>query len=287
MANIKTETEPRNSRFVLTHRTVEGLKPQTDAYRMSDVRCPGLAIRIAPGGLKSWEVAFRIRGAGKVRRKALGPFPAVGLDGARDRATAIVRAAQAGRDLIQEEADAAAAAAARITVGELQAEYVKRACAKLRTKHEIDLRLKRALEPLKDRPVDEIRRRDLRKVFVATADRGAPREAEKQRQSVHAMFRWGVGEDLVEANPVTGLKPFSAGEPRERVLSPGEVRTLWDWIAASDLTPDMRDSLRLQLCLGSRIGEVAGLHVEEVDQNNWIWTLPARRSKNKKPRVTP
>jgi integrase len=199
----------------------------------------------------------------------------------------MVRAAQAGRDLIQEEADAAAAAAARITVDELRTEYVKRACAKLRTKHEIDLRLKRALEPLKDRPVDEIRRRDLRKVFVATADRGAPREAEKQRQSVHAMFRWGVGEDLLETNPVTGLKPFGAGEPRDRVLSPGEVKTLWDWIAASDLTPDMQDSLRLQLCLGSRIGEVAGLKVEEVDQNNWIWTLPAGRSKNKKPRVTP
>jgi integrase len=266
---------------------VEALKPRPEAYRISDVRCPGLAIRIAPGGLKSWEVAFRIRGAGKVRRKALGPFPAVGLENARERATGMVRAAQAGRDLVQEEADAAAAAAARITVDELRAEYVKRACAKLRTKHEIDLRLKRALEPLKDRPVDEIRRRDLRKVFLATADRGAPREAEKQRQSIHAMFRWSVGEDLVETNPVTGLKPFSAGEPRDRVLSPGEVKTLWDWIVASDLTPDMQDSLRLQLCLGSRIGEVAGLKVEEVDQDTWIWTLPAGRSKNKKPRVTP
>jgi integrase len=287
MANIEAKSEPLYSRSVLTHRTLEALKPRPEAYRMSDVRCPGLAIRIAPGGLKSWEVAFRIRGTGKVRRKALGPFPAVGLEDARERATEMVRAAQAGRDLIREEADAAAAAAARIIVDELRAEYVKRACAKLRTKHEIDLRLKRALEPLKDRPVDEIRRRDLRKVFVATADRGAPREAEKQRQSVHAMFRWGVGEDLVETNPVTGLKPFSAGEPRERVLSLGEVRTLWDWIAASDLTPDMQDSLRLQLCLGSRIGEVAGLHLEEVDQDNWIWTLPARRSKNKKPRLTP
>jgi integrase len=246
-----------------------------------------LAIRVAPGGLKSWEIAFRIRGAGRVRRKALGPFPAIGLDKARDRATAIMRAAQAGRDLLKEEAEAAAVSAARMTVDELRAEYVKRACAKLRTKHEIDLRLKRALEPIKDRPADEIRRRDLRKVLLATLDRGAPREAEKQRQSIHAMFRWSVGQDLVDANPVTGLTPFSAGEPRERVLSPAEIKTLWDWMATSDLTPDMRDSLRLQLCLGSRIGEVAGIQVEELDQVNWIWTLPARRSKNKKPRVTP
>jgi integrase len=217
----------------------------------------------------------------------LGPFPAIGLDDARDRATAIVRAGQAGRDLLQEEAAAAAAAASRMTVDELRAEYIKRACAKLRTKHEIDLRLRRALETIKDRPADEIRRRDLRKLLIVTADRGAPREAEKQRQSIHAMFRFGVSEDLVETNPVTGLKPFSAGEPRERVLSPDEIKTLWEWIAVSDLTPDMQDSFRLQLCLGSRIGEVSGIDVEEIDRDSWIWVLPARRSKNKKPRVTP
>lgn len=29
------------------------------------------------------------------------------------------------------------------------------------------------------------------------------------------------------------------------------------------------------------------MHVNEIDQDNWLWTLPARRSKNKKPRVTP
>jgi integrase len=217
----------------------------------------------------------------------LGPFPAIGLESARLRATALVRAAQAGRDLIQEEADAAADAAARITVDKLRAEYIQRACINLRTKHEIDLRLKRALKTLEDLPADEIHRRDLRKLLVATADRGVPREAEKQRQSIHAMFRWAVSEDLVEANPVVGLKPFSPGKPRERVLSPEEIRTLWEWIAISDLTVDMRDSLRLQLCLGARIGEVAGIHAEEINRENWTWTLPAHRSKNKKPRGTP
>jgi len=287
MANIKGNFEPQNSRSVLTHKGVEALKPATEAYRVPDLRCPGLAVRVAPGGLRTWELAFRIRGAGKVRRRSLGPFPAVGLDAARERATAIVRAAQAGHDLLQEEADAAAAAAARMSIDELRAEYVKRACAKLRTKHEIDLRLKRALEALKDRPADEIRRRELRVVLNAIADRGAEREAEKTRQSLHAMFRWAVGQDIVNSNPVTGLTPFSPGAPRDRVLSPDEIRTFWGWIATSDLTPDMADSLRLQLCLGCRIGEAAGMHVNEIDQDNWIWTLPARRSKNKKPRVTP
>jgi integrase len=49
----------------------------------------------------------------------------------------------------------------------------------------------------------------------------------------------------------------------------------------------MADALRLQLCLGSRIGEASGIVASEVDHEKWLWTLPAARSKNKRLRVTP
>ncbi|MBY0382769.1 MAG: integrase arm-type DNA-binding domain-containing protein [Xanthobacteraceae bacterium] len=271
----------------LTHRTIETLQPRKQAYRVSDVRCPGLGIRVAPSGLKSWDAVFRIRGSSTVRRKALGAFPAVSLEDARKRAVEIGRAAQAGRDLVAEERAAKEAAAARMTVDELVADYVKRACGKLRTKHEIELRLRRALASIKNRPAEEIRRRDIRQILNATADRGVLREAEKQRQSIGAMFAYAVGQDIVAENPVRGLKSYSPGELRDRILSPGEIKIFWDWLATSDLNPDVADALRLQLCLGARIGEVAGLNTEEIDRVSWIWTLPALRSKNKKPRVTP
>ncbi|MGK3946090.1 hypothetical protein ABK046_48045, partial [Streptomyces caeruleatus] len=86
-----------------------------------------------------------------------------------------------------------------------------------------------------------------------------------------------VGQDIVPVNPVAGLAPYSTGSLRERVLSPDEMKIFWQWIGSSDLTPDMSDSLRLQLCMGTRIGEVAGIRVEEVDQEAWLWTLPASR----------
>lgn len=274
-------------KIVLTHRSIEALKPMAEAYRVPDLRCPGLAIRVAPSGLKTWDCVFRIRGTSTIKRKALGAFPAVSLDDARERATTLARAAQAGRDALQEEAAAKEAAAARVTVGQLVDEYVKRACGKLRTKHEIEIRLKRALETVADDPAEAIRRRDIRVILNGVVDRGVLREAEKQRQTIHAMFKWAVGQDIVPANPVTGLTPYSTGSLRERVLSPDEIAILWQWIDNSDLTPDMCDSLRLQLCLGTRIGEVAGIRVAEVDQETWLWTLPAARSKNKKQRVTP
>jgi integrase len=62
----------------------------------------------------------------------------------------------------------------------------------------------------------------------------------------------------------------------------------WEWLAnGAQFQPDYADVLRLQLCIGARVGEIAGIEVEDVDAGRWVWTLPASRSKNKKPRMTP
>jgi integrase len=45
--------------------------------------------------------------------------------------------------------------------------------------------------------------------------------------------------------------------------------------------------LKLELLTGARCGEISGLRAEEIDRDEWTWTLPASRSKNKRPRATP
>jgi hypothetical protein len=37
----------------LTHRSIEGLRPAEAPYRVSDQRCAGLAVRVAPTGIKT------------------------------------------------------------------------------------------------------------------------------------------------------------------------------------------------------------------------------------------
>ncbi|MDR6657595.1 integrase [Tardiphaga robiniae] len=284
---MKNASNDNLRRVVLTHRVVETMKPELKAYRISDIRCPGLGIRVAVSGAKSWEAVYRIRGTPTVKRKALGSFPSITLEHARARAAALTSAAQAGKDLLEQEAQARAELACRTTVGSLIDEYIRRACGKLRTRHEISLRLKRALSSLSQKPAEEIKRRDLRRLLDAVSDRGAPREAEKQRQSIGAMFNWATSQDIVSSSPIRGLKAYSSGEARDRILSPDEIKIFWNWLDSADLTNDMADALRLQLCLGARIGETAGMRAEELNPISWQWTLPAARSKNKKARVTP
>jgi integrase len=279
----------------LTHRTLEALRAGGAAYRVPDLRCRGLAIRVAVGGLKTWDLAYRIKGDAKVRRRSLGRFPDVSLDQARERAEALTRAARAGRDLEDDErkvreAEMAAekAAASRLTVEELIERYVRRRVrGRLKTAKEIESRLRRALATMLRQPANEIRRRDLGELLDRVADSGIEREAEKRRQAIGAMYRWAVRQDLAPLDPTAGLTPYERGTPGQRVLSLEEIRLVWTWLESSGLDRDVADVLRLQIALGARCGEIAGLEVQDIDRVNWIWTLPATKSKNARARATP
>ncbi len=272
----------------LTQRSIDALRPSDAPYRVPDQRCIGLAVRVAPSGVKTWDLAYRIRGAGLARRLSLGRVTDLSLERARERANQLTSAARNGRDLITEEAEARAASASRITVENLIDLYVRRRVkGRLRTAKEIESRLKRTLASVLGRHADDLRRRNIRELLDGVADQGIEREAEKRRQTVGAMFRWALSQDMVEVDPTAGLKAYDPGKPRSRVLSADEISALWKWLETGAMPSDPADILRLQLATGARCGEISGLCVEEIDREQWKWTLPAARSKNKRSRVTP
>ena len=272
----------------LTHRSIETLRPAEAPYRVPDQRCKGLAVRVAPSGVKTWDLAYRIRGTGKMRRLSLGRTTDVGLEQARERANELTGAARGGRDLIGEEGEARDAAASRITVEKLIDLYLRRrVVARLRTANSIESRLRRTLAPILQRYAADICRRDMRAILDAIVDRGQGREAEKRRQVCTAMFRWALSQDIVEADPTAGLTPYDRGAPRDRVLSLEEIELVWKWLDTDALSLEAADILKLELLLGARCGEISGLRAEEIDRQKWTWTLPAGRSKNGRQRVTP
>jgi integrase len=272
----------------LTHRSIEALRPAEAPYRVPDQRCKGLAVRVAASGMKTWDLAYRIRGTGKMRRLSLGRATDVSLEQARERANELTSAARQGRDLIAEEGETRDAAASRITIEKLiDLNLRRRVIGRLRTAREIESRLRRTLTPILQRYAADICRRDLRELLDAIVDQGLGREAEKRRQTVGAMFRWALSQDIVETDPTAGLKAYDPGTPRDRVLTVEEIETLWKWLDSDALSLDAADILKLELLTGARCGEIAGLRAEEIDRQKWVWTLPPSRSKNARQRVTP
>jgi hypothetical protein len=239
---------------LLTHRTIETLRPAEAPYRVPDQRCKGLAVRVAPSGVKTWDLAYRIRGTAKMRRLSLGRTTDVGLEQARERANELTSAARGGRDLIGEEGEARDAAASRITVGSLINLYLRpRVVGRLRTAKSIESRLRRTLAPILQRYAADICRRDIREILDNIVDQGKGREAEKRRQVCTAMFRWALSQDIVAADPTAGLEAYDRGTPRDRVLTVEEIETLWRWLDSDALSLEAADILKLELLLGARV----------------------------------
>lgn len=98
---------------------------------------------------------------------------------------------------------------------------------------------------------------------------------------------WGVDPNVARALPVAGADML--GE-RDRVLEPGEIRTLWKALTGETAAPgvgaDARRILAISLATGMRIGAVAQARLEEVDtdppvivgarDNGPTWRIPAR-----------
>jgi len=149
--------------------------------------------------------------------------------------------------LIEEEQSARVTAESRLTIEQLIAEYTRRrVIGRLRTAPEIERRLKRALGPILLRFPNEIRRRDIRGLLDAAADQGIVREAEKRRQTIGAMFKWAISQDLIDANPAIGLAPYHASNLKDRVLSADEVDRLWQWLQSDALPLAHANVLKLQ-----------------------------------------
>jgi hypothetical protein len=275
----------------LTDKAIKAMKPDpAGAYRVPDLRSQGLALRVAVDGGKTWDLAYRIKGKG-FRRLSLCRYEDVGLEPARSRANELTSTARQGHDLIAEEAAALDEYDQSFNIGRLIAEYAKRRLkGRLKTASEIERRIHRALAPVIKRKATDIRRRDLRQLLDAVADQGHEGEAEKQRSVLQPMFRWALRQDIIEIDPSAGLSPYGHSGARERVLDPNEIRALWSWLGTGDMSSHISDILRVQLCLGARVGEVCGLMAEEFERDVsglLLWNLPSARSKNGSSRLTP
>jgi integrase len=102
---------------------------------------------------------------------------------------------------------------------------------------------------------------------------------------------------MIEFNPGARLRKAGERKPRQRVLSPDEIREFWPALAAMELmtgehmaraesgrmlTPATRSVLRLLLLTGQRRVEVAAAekHELELSGSEPVWMIPGRRTKN-------
>jgi integrase len=132
--------------------------------------------------------------------------------------------------------------------------------------------LDRALAGMANRSLSSLRRLDLTAAVQALADR--PNTASKTLALVKQFTGWGAARGLLEVDPLGGVTAGRLGmqayAPRERVLTPAELRTLWE-----RTDPDAH-VLKFAFLTACRIGEALAWAPGQVAGT--VWTIPETKS---------
>ena len=262
----------------LTDRAVATSK----AGDLFDTITPGLNLRVAESGVRTWYLVYSAP-SGKRARVKLGRYPQMSLVRARTLAVEMKQSLQEGRD----PRERGTVGAGAMTVASLVADYLaKHVRPKLRSSKQVERRLLKNVLPLiGDVKLGELHRRDIHRCLDQVLERGSPIEALKVFKDCRAMLKWAVARGDLDHDPMQGMKAPAEGEARDRVLTDDEIRAIWNSEALTK--PARQEIIRLLFLTGQRIGEVAGMRAEEIDFKARTWTIPPERSKNKNRHVVP
>ncbi len=111
-------------------------------------------------------------------------------------------------------------------------------------------------------PIDEARAE--LKAYVHAVGLSTPILANRIREVLSSMFKWGIYEDLCYASPVFGIRVFKE-KPRSRRFSQAELPAFFQVLGGGSY--DRRTALCLALILatGLRASEALGIKPEDVD----------------------
>ncbi len=250
-------------------------------------------LQVQPNGSKWWRLKYRY--GGKEKLVSLGVYPAVGIKRARQRRDDARKLLADGVDPSeQRKADKAAAKASRGNSFTALAgawyerkakEWAPATAAKARTYLDKDL-----IPALGDRPIAEIRRRDLIEVLAGIEQRGALDVARKCREWLSGIFRYALVAEIIEANPATDLHIVAAiGTPTRHYphLPEAELPGFLHALDGYSGDPGTVRAIKLLLLTGCRPGELRGAPWDEIDLDTATWTIPAARMKMRRDHVIP
>lgn len=248
-----------------------------------------LGVRLAalPSSLKTWIFMFRI--GGKARMLSLGTYPAMSV------AEAHAAGAKAAVELSMGLDPAATAVAtnraerAAPTVAALAEQYLElyaRPRKKSADRDEALLR-RNVLPTWGTHKATAIVRSDVAKLLDGIIARGAGIQSNRTHSVLSRMFNWAVERQIVEQNPVTGLRAPIKETSRERCLSDEELSRFLSRLDDTKLAAATRLALRFAVLTAARPGEVVGATWAEIDEGAAIWHLPGARTKNGEPHNLP
>ncbi|NKF23070.1 tyrosine-type recombinase/integrase [Solimonas marina] len=268
---------------MFTDTQIRNAKPKAKPYKLPRER--GLILLINPNGAKWWRFAYRF--AGREQLLSFGTYPEVPLslarerrDDARRQLAVGVNPSDARKEARRVSATATLSAFAAVVerwkADELSggtADYQKRVMRML----ERDV-----LPHIGQRPIADIKPRELIAVFDRIRERGVEETARRARTVVGQVFRYAIRRGIAELDPTQPLRGERRVKPVKHFAAftdPADVARLMQAIYGYRGTIEVRAALKLSALLFQRPGEIRQMQWNELDLDAAQWRYVVSKSR--------
>jgi integrase len=267
----------------LTDVQIRNIKPGARPVKISDGG--GLHLLVTTSGSKLWRLAYRF--AGKQKTLAIGAYPAVSLEKARQ---ARLTAKQQLADGIDPSAAKRAEKRQMLLAGQntFQAiaeewlEKLRREGRATSTLSKTEWLLAFAFPSLGPRPIATISSAEVLDVLRRVEARGRLETARRLRSTVGSVFRYAIATARAENDPTVALRGalvIPQVKHRPALTDPKAFGALLRAVVDFDGQPTTRMALELMALLFPRPGELRNSQWSEFDFDGCVWTIPAERTK--------
>lgn len=268
---------------MLMDTALKRLKPREKPYKVADR--DSMYAHVAKSGTITFRYDYRLNH----RRETLviGKYGPSGLSlaGAREKCIDARRAVAEGRSPAQEKQREKRRLREAKSLGEFGKRWLSEAQMADSTRAMRKTIFERDILPnLGNRLLEEIRTDDLRQLCASVKDRGAPATAIHVRDIVKQIYGFAILHGEKVPNPADEVGPSSIAtfKPKDRSLSPSEIRIMLRMLEHVPTLPTIRLGMRLFLLTMVRKSELQDATWDEVDFENAVWTVPKERMKRSK-----
>lgn len=269
---------------MLTDAALRRLKPKHRDYKVYDR--DSMYSVVKPSGMIVFRFDYRLNG----RRETLtiGRYGRVGISLARAREICLEarRMVMDGKSPAQEKQREKRRLKEVKSFGEYGERWLSESAMANSTRAMRRAIFARDLMPLwKNRLLTEISADDLRAACNKVRNRGAPATAIHVRDIAKQIFGFAILHGAKVANPAEDVEPASIAtlNPRDRALTPTEIRIVFDQLEFVPTLPAIRLGLRLILLTMVRKSELQDAVWSEINFENAVWTIPKERMKGRRP----
>ncbi len=265
--------------MALTDRAIRAAKASGTIAKLSDGS--GLQLWITPDGAKRWRLAYRYNGRQKTL--AIGVYPTIGLQDAREARGQARRLLAAGQDptLTKRLTKASKLAASANTFDAVADELLEkkhREARAERTTSKVEWLLSLARPDLGARPIADITAPEILRVLKSVEARGRLETAKRLRATIGQVFRFAVATGRADVDPTAALRGAIASpvvQHRAAIIEPrafgGLLRAIATLMALTFVRP----------------GELRTAEWSEFDLDAAVWSIAAEKMKMRRPHRVP